>query len=1338
MPDAAFTFLGAPALAPSVLRRVEGELRKAGHPVQSLSARFVYIGLFRHGEPSEETKHRLFELLCEDGAQGRYPIEAYAGQSPALWVMPRQGTISPWSSKTKDIASIAGIQELLALERGLFYQASLSSSWFSPRSADLVRFLGRQGPLALKVHDPMTESVLEERPVVDRWFEPPSLRQTSTIRMKEEGVEALCHANRSLGLALDPDEIGYLFEAFTRLGRDPSEVELMMFAQANSEHCRHKIFNAHFNVNGEEMPVSLFGLIRQTHAANPKGVEVAYADNAAVLTGEGARYLAPDASSRVYRSIPSPCHSVLKVETHNHPTAIAPHPGASTGAGGEIRDEGATGRGAVPRFGMTGFSVSQLCISGFAQAWEDGIGLSDRLASPQRIMIEAPLGAAAFNNEFGRPNLLGYFRSFERSVLNERRGYRKPVMIAGGVGMIFDDQVNKRELQPGQLLVQLGGPGFRIGMGGGAASSLSAGSNQLELDFDSVQRANPEMQRRAQQVIEACTLLRHDNPIVSIHDVGAGGLSNAFPELVFGAGRGAKISMHAIPVDEKGMSAAEIWCNESQERYALAIEEGDLERFAAICKRERCPFAVIGQVTSDGLLRLTDSGSETHPVDMPLDVLLGKTPRMQRTATRRERPRARLDSTVIALDSACQQVLRHPTVASKSYLISITDRTVGGLSHRDPMVGPWQVPVADCGIGLRDFEGFHGDALSIGERAPIAVWNAAAASRMAIGEAVTNLIGCALTDVDKIKLSANWMAACGRPDEDADLYDAVHAASELAQALGIAIPVGKDSLSMRAQVQEAEHSLEVRSPVTLIATAWAPVDDVRLCKTPQLKQATTDQDAGVLILIDLGDGRQRMGGSILEECFRQQDSDTPDLDSPELLRLAVSGVAALIRSGLVDAIHDRSDGGLWACICEMCFAGHCGASINLDLITMDRHAADWGDFKIRPDQVSVQRHERTLQALFNEELGLVIQVSAHQRDEVFSRLRTQGLSRCSHVIGRINRSDKISLYRDAKLLYEEDRSVLQAIWSEPSYRMAMIRDDEDCAKEEYEKLTRPLSMLKVSMPENLPPLSGVAGLVGLKPARVAILREQGVNSHREMAAAFMRAGFEAVDVSMTDLIDGKFELNHPDHGFTGLAACGGFSYGDVLGAGSGWAKTILLNSRLKEQFARFFSRTETFSLGVCNGCQMMSQLKSIIPGADHWPRFLKNRSQQFEGRLSLVRIESVGSPWLEGLDGAVLPIVVSHGEGRASFIDDGDQTRLKVALRYALADGSVAERYPENPNGSPQGIAGVCSEDGRSMIVMPHPERSFLARQLSWSDPTWIDESPWFQLFCNIRRFTQA
>jgi phosphoribosylformylglycinamidine synthase len=1051
-------------------------------------------------------------------------------------------------------------------------------------------------------------------------------------------------------------------------------------------------------------------------------------------------------------------HTVLKVETHNHPTGIAPHPGASTGAGGEIRDEGATGRGAIPRFAMTGFSVSQLRIPDYIQPWEESAGQSDRLASALQIMLEGPVGAASFNNEFGRPNLLGYFRSFEQPDEAGRRGYRKPVMIAGGVGSIHADQVHKASLREGDLLVHLGGPGFRIGMGGGAASSVGLGRNTAALDFDSVQRANPEMQRRVQQVIESCAALGYANPILSIHDVGAGGLSNAFPELVYSAGLGAEVRLDSIPLEDTGMSPAEIWCNESQERYALAVRGADLARLEAICARERCPCAVIGTLAMGGRLRVVGAGAEAV-IDMPLDQLLGNTPRLQRNAVRRVRKAPAFDSTAVGLDEACRRVLRHPTVASKCYLVTIADRTVGGLSHRDPMVGPWQVPVADHAIGLRDHSGFAGDALAVGERAPLALLDAAASVRMAIGEAVCNLLGSGLREVSRAKLSANWMAASGRADDEADLHDGVRAASALAVELGIAIPVGKDSLSMRATLEQGpngEPNCEVRAPMTLIASAWAPVDDVRLAVTPQLKVEPENSAPAVLILVDLGGGRQRMGGSILTQCFKLPGGQVPDLDDPSMLRALTRACGELLEQRLVLACHDRSDGGLWATVCEMCFAGRCGVSLNIDLLTIDPQLADWGDFKIRPEQVAVQRHERALHALFSEELGLVIQVRAQDRDRVLATLRHHGLSQHSHVIGRLNRNDRVQVYRDAKVIFDEERAVLQAIWSEVSWRMAALRDDPDCAREEYEVLTRPMAHLAVdnmsmatagdasAIPrpvtaEDSSPNAATRSTpprVRAKP-RVVVLREQGVNSQREMAAAFLRAGFDALDVTMSDLIEGRFSLLDPRQRIVGLAACGGFSFGDVLGAGTGWARTILLNPRLREQFEGFFAREDCFVLGVCNGCQMMAQLKPIVPGAAHWPRFLPNRSQQFEGRLSLVRIETAASPWLSGLEGLVLPVVVSHGEGRASFDSSADLAAASVVMRYALADASVARHYPENPNGSTDGVAALTAGNGRILITMPHPERSFLARQLSWSPPAWTDTTPWLELFVNMERFAR-
>lgn len=1356
---------------------------------ESLWMEQAYIGVLESaGAAPEEMLATLGRLAQVLGANPPSPGKADQTSSrrqggafsSCLVVLPRKGTTSAWSSKTRDIARVAGVEGLCALERARVFRAEHPPQDMGRSSHPLES----SRMFASRAHDPMLECCLHQLPDPLDWFAPKASSPARTIDLMAQGQKALLEANASLGLALNDAEVAYLSRIFLAQGRNPSETEVMMFAQANSEHCRHKIFHATWILDGKQQAYSLFDMIRYTTKAHPEGVEVAYSDNAAVLKRGSVRWVESMGASAADRGphraeassgeslddkgsrgcIAQPrymvregvMHSVFKVETHNHPTGVAPHPGASTGAGGEIRDEGATGRGAIPRFAMTGFSVSQLHIPDFAQAWEDGTGRSDRMASALQIMLEGPVGAASFNNEFGRPNLLGYFRSFEQSDASGRRGYRKPLMIAGGVGSIHADQVRKGELRAGDLLVQLGGPGFRIGVGGGSASSLGLGKNHAKLDFDSVQRANPEMQRRAQQVIEQCAALGPDNPIVALHDVGAGGLSNAFPELVLGAGRGAHLRLEAIPVEDSTMSAAEIWCNESQERYALGVRSADLGRLEAICARERCPCAVIGSIESDGRLRLVDSQGQAV-VDMSLEQLLGQTPRLERIGVRRQRELHPFDSTLVALDEACRRVLRHPTVASKRYLVTIADRSVGGLSHRDPMVGPWQVPVADHAIGLADYSGWSGDVLAVGERAPIALVDAAASVRMAIGEAICNLLGSGLREVSQVKLSANWMAASGRPDDDFDLFDGVRAASALAVELGIAIPVGKDSLSMRAVLERGpggEPDCEVRAPLTLIASACAPLEDVRCAVTPQLIAQPGDALPPALILVDLGRGKQRMGGSILGQCFAMPNCEVPDLDDPSLLRALVQACGELLGQGLMLACHDRSDGGLWATVCEMCFAGHCGLSLNLDLLTIDPQLADWGDFKIRPEQVAVQRHEKTLQALFCEELGLVMQVRAADRDRVLATLRSYGLSQHSHVIGRLNSSDRIQIYRDAKLLFDEERAVLQAIWSEVSWRMAALRDDPDCAREEYEAPLRPHAHLDVAAVPAAPPPAlwsedrraqhpqaegkTAALLQGRKKPRVVILREQGVNSHREMAAAFLRVGCEALDVTMSDLLEGRFDLLDPREPIAGLAVCGGFSFGDVLGAGRAWAQSILLQARLREQFTRFFAREDCFALGVCNGCQMMAQLKSIIPGASHWPQFLPNRSQQFEGRLSLVRIESSASPWLEGLQGQLLPIVVSHGEGRASFATGDDRRQAEVAMRYALADASVASHYPENPNGSAEGVAALTAAQGRVLIMMPHPERSFLARQLSWAPKSWSDTTPWIELFANAAAFART
>jgi phosphoribosylformylglycinamidine synthase len=1160
------------------------------------------------------------------------------------------------------------------------------------------------------------------------------------------GKTELHKANRELGLALSDDEIDYLADAFHRAGRDPSDVELMMFAQANSEHCRHKIFNASWTLDGSPVDGSLFDMIRSTHQANPRGTVVAYSDNSAILEGgEAQRFFAAAERQDIpprYGSHAGRVHSLLKVETHNHPTAISPHPGASTGAGGEIRDEGATGRGARPRYGLTGFIVSDLEMPDARAPWETSqdvleplnsrdvqttYGKPDRIASALDIMIEGPLGGAAFNNEFGRPNLLGFFRAYQQNVGGVVRGYHKPIMVAGGVGSIDAQHTEKLPLPLGTLLIQLGGPGMRIGLGGGAASSMNAGANTAELDFDSVQRGNPEIERRAQEVLDRCWSLGPDNPILSIHDVGAGGLSNAFPEIVHGAGRSARFELARVPVQESGMSPAEIWCNESQERYVLALAPKDLPQFEAMCARERCPFAVVGTVTDDGQLVL-ESPSGERAVDMPIDVLLGKPPRMHRTGLHRERQLSPVDLVGLDLAEMASRVLRMPSVASKSFLITIGDRTVGGLSVRDQMVGPWQVPVADCAVGLVDFTGYRGDALALGERTPVAVINPAAASRLAVGEAVTNLSAALISSIDRVKLSANWMAACGPSDEDADLRDAVDAAASLCRTLGISIPVGKDSLSMRTVWRDPQTGDErrVSAPVSLVVTAYAPVADARKVLTPQLAA----EPGSVLILIDLGAGRQRMGGSVLAQATQQLGHDCPDLDDPQSLAKFVEVIDRLGREGRVLAYHDRSDGGLFVTLCEMAFAGHCGLAINLDLLTIDPHSADWGDFKIRPEQVSVQRSELTLKALFNEELGAVIQVRASDRDAVMGVLRQAGLSRFSNVIGKVSDKDTLEFHRDGRCIWSESRATLHKLWNETSWRMASLRDDPECAQEEFEHAADPgRSGLSVSL--GFDPSEDIAApyiASGVRP-RVAVLREQGVNSHVEMAAAFDRAGFDAFDVHMTDLIERRVSLET----FNALVACGGFSYGDVLGAGSGWARSILFNEEVLRQFRAFFERSDTVSLGVCNGCQMMAQLKDIIPGASAWPRFHRNRSEQFEARFTMVEIMESPSIFLDGMASSRAPIVVSHGEGRAVFASETHAQNARGAMRFIDDQGNAATRYPENPNGSPGGLTAFTSDDGRATIMMPHPERVFRSVQMSWRPDTLGEDSPWMRLFRNAR-----
>jgi len=1098
-----------------------------------------------------------------------------------------------------------------------------------------------------------------------------------------------------------------------------------MFAQAKSEHCRHKIFNAPWVSDGAPQTDTLFGMIRRTHAANPQGTVVAYADNSAVLEGGRARRWFPDADGR-YREHDELTYAAVKVETHNHPTAISPFPGAATGSGGEIRDEGATGRGARPKAGLTGFSVSNLRIPGFEQPCERDFGRPDRIASALQIMLEGPIGAASFNNEFGRPNLAGTFRTFEMAVAGVLRGYHKPIMIAGGVGNLRAAHALKAAVPPGSLLIQLGGPGMLIGMGGGAASSMDAGANVADLDFDSVQRGNAEIERRAQEVLDRCWALGEANPILSLHDVGAGGLSNALPELAHGAGRGATVDLRAAPNEEPGMTPREVWCNEAQERYVLAIAPDRLGDFERIARRERCPFAVLGTATPDGHLTVSDPHFGNTPVDVDLGVILGKPPRMLREVRRVAHAPAPLDLSAIELKEACLRVLRAPAVAGKTFLISIGDRTVGGLCARDQMVGPWQVPVADCAATLADFSGFAGEAFAMGERAPLAVIDPAASGRMAVGEAITNLAAAPVPDLARVKLSANWMAAAGFPGEDAALFDTVRAvALELCPALGVSIPVGKDSLSMRTTWQENGATREVVAPLSLVCSAFAPCEDARRVLTPQL---AADRGATELVLIDLGRGKNRLGGSQLAQVHGQIGDRAPDLDDPAALKAFFAAVQSLNRDGLVLAYHDRSDGGLFAAICEMAFAGRCGVTINLDLLGYDPLAHDVDGNERRPELMRGRDLERVLAGLFSEELGAVVQVRADDRPQVTARLAEAGLH--ALVIGAPNARDEVRMVRNAKPVFAEPRASLQRAWSETSFRMQQLRDDPDCAREEFDRI---LDAADPGLSASLafdPDEDVAAPLVarGERP-RIAILREQGVNGQSEMAAAFDRAGFAAIDVHMTDLLTGRVSLG----AFKGFAACGGFSYGDVLGAGEGWAKSILFNGRARDEFAAFFARGDTFALGVCNGCQMMAALRELIPGAGDWPPFLRNRSEQFEARFVMAEVVASPSIFFAGMAGSRMPIATAHGEGRAGFASEAARARALVCLRYVDNRGQPTETYPLNPNGSPGGITGLTTADGRFTIVMPHPERVFRSVQCSWHPDGWGEASPWLRLFRNAR-----
>jgi phosphoribosylformylglycinamidine synthase len=1289
---------GAPALSPFRLSKLLAALRGTSADVIDVSARFIHLADIDGALTAEQLT--VLRRLLTYGPR----IDAGDTRGTLVFVVPRIGTISPWASKATDIAHGCGLTTINRLERGVAYTVALRDE----RSATAEEWRA----IAAVLHDRMVESALPHFDDAERLFAHHEPSPLGRIDLLVGGREALEAANTTLGLALADDEITYLVNRFTRLGRNPTDVELMMFAQANSEHCRHKIFNATWTIDGEDRDKSLFAMIRNTHEAHSHGVLSAYRDNAAVIEGSPADRFYPDPETGTYAGHREPVDILMKVETHNHPTGISPFPGAATGSGGEIRDEGATGRGSKPKAGLAGFTVSNLRIPGWEQPWEHDNGRSDRMASPLEIMIEGPIGGASFNNEFGRPNLTGYFRTYEQQVDGpngpEVRGYHKPIMIAGGYGNIRRDHVEKNPIPAGAPLVVLGGPAMLIGLGGGAASSMATGDSAEDLDFASVQRSNPEIQRRCQEVIDRCWALGDDNPIVSIHDVGAGGLSNAFPELVHDADRGATLDLRAIPNDEPGMAPMEIWCNEAQERYVLAIDPAALPTFEAIARRERAPFAVVGHATDEEHLTVNDDLLGEAPIDIPMDVLFGKPPRMHRTADHLPHRRAPVRTDAVPLEEAALRVLRNPTVASKSFLITIGDRSITGLVTRDQMVGPWQVPVADVAVTMSSWGSTAGEAMAMGERTPVALVDPAASARMAVAEACTNIAAANIGGIERIRLSANWMAPAGHPGEDAALYDMVHAVGEdLCPKLGICIPVGKDSMSMRAVWDDDGATRAVTAPNSLIVTAFAPVKDVSRTVTPQLR---TDLGPTDLLFVDLGAKRCRLGGSIYAQVTDQLGDTAPDVDDAAHLKAFVNTVQVLLEAGVVLAYHDRSDGGLFATLCEMAFAGRTGVTVAID---------DLG-----PDATSV---------LFAEELGAVLQVRADDSMRVQKTFADAGLGDMVHAIGTTNDADRVVFVSRFDEILSGDRADWQQEWSEVSLHIQALRDNPECADAEraaiLDREDPGISPLLTFDPA-VDPVPASVRASSPRPA-VAILREQGVNGQIEMAAAFDRAGFDAVDVHMSDVLSGRVSLDR----FRGVVACGGFSYGDVLGAGEGWAKSILFNASAREEFRAFFARQDTFSLGVCNGCQMMSNLKELIPGADAWPRFVRNASEQFEARVATVRVEDTPSVLLAGMTGARLPIAVAHGEGRAE-LEGGDAAASAlpgVALRYVDNRGAVTQRYPLNPNGSPDGIAGVTTPDGRVTLMMPHPERVFMTAQNSWHPDDWGAEGPWLRLFRNAR-----
>ncbi|MBT8141660.1 MAG: phosphoribosylformylglycinamidine synthase [Gammaproteobacteria bacterium] len=1293
------TLHGTAAHSSFRLKKILTQLQDQLPSISSIQSQFVHIAELNAELDSKE--HDILVALLSYGETG-----SKQSLKPNVWVFPRLGTISPWSSKASDIVHNAGLEKVKRVERGIAFEISAAKDLNESELLSISNIL----------RDRMIEMLVFDLADAKQLFSSAEAKPLVRIDILQHGKQALQTANAELGLALSEDEVDYLFENFSKSGRNPSDAELMMFAQANSEHCRHKIFNADWVIDGVEQPKSLFSMIRNTHEHYSEGVLSAYSDNAAVIAGAETRRFYAEQVAGDYAWHTEPAHIMIKVETHNHPTAISPYPGASTGNGGEIRDEAATGLGAKTKAGLCGFSVSNLHLPDASKPWEGELHKPDRIASALDIMLEGPIGGAAFNNEFGRPNLTGYFRSYEQTAAKPgsdssmRRGYHKPIMIAGGMGNIKAEHAVKPDVHPGLKLVVLGGPAMLIGLGGGAASSVSSGTSSEDLDFASVQRGNPEMQRRAQEVIDRCWQMGENNPIALIHDVGAGGISNALPELIDHSKHGGVIELRNVLNDEPGMSPMEIWCNEAQERFVLCITPERIDEFKAICERERALYCVVGELTEAKQLIISDEKFGNNPVDMPMEVLLGKAPKMLRDVESRSLTGDDFDTSSLDLQDAVSRVLRHPTVGDKTFLVTIGDRAVMGHTARDQMVGPWQVPVADVAVTTGSLSGFTGEAMAMGERAPVASLNAPASGRLAIGECLLNMAASNIGDIGNIKLSANWMAACGYDGEDAALYATVKAVGEeLCPDLGIAVPVGKDSLSMRTKWNEGENEHEVVAPLSLIISGFSPVKDARKTLTPLLDLETQS----VLILLDLGAGKDRLGGSILTQVYQQTGSETPDVDDAEILKSAFQLIQSLNQNDLLLAYHDRSDGGLFATLTEMAFASRCGLDINLD--------------QLNTDNVS---------ALFSEELGAVLQVSQNDLAAVTKIIAQYGLSEFCVEIGRPLKSNHIDFKRNDNSVFSAAREELHRLWSETSYHMQSLRDNPHCAQEEYDRIldlndpgVQPKLTFEVAEDIAAPFLN-----MNSRP-KVAVIREQGVNSHVEMAAAFDLAGFETYDVHMTDILQGRHKLSE----FKGLVACGGFSYGDVLGAGEGWAKTILFNHKARDEFSQFFERTDSFSLGVCNGCQMMSTLKDIIPGAEHWPKFLRNRSEQYEARFSNVRIEESPSILLQGMAGSVVPVVTSHGEGRAGFVDAAHLASASeiISMRYVDNRHQLNDAYPHNPNGSPEGITSLTSLDGRVTIMMPHPERVFRTIQMSYvskqHEQEWGEFSPWMRIFRNAR-----